>query len=138
MPDIKTIIMVLLLGFIAYGLSIFTYIKAQKTLGASKTSAYYAVTPFIGVALSFIFLNEKVSIAFVLALFIMIAGTVLIVYDTLLYSHSHMHTHVVTHTHDGTTHTHIIEHSHEHSHVIREEKHGHEHKMSELEIYLNH
>lgn len=30
----------LLLGFVAYGLSIFTYIRAQKTLGAAKTSAY--------------------------------------------------------------------------------------------------
>lgn len=45
-PDIKYILPALLLGFIAYGLSIFTYIRAQKMLGAAKTSAYYAVAPF--------------------------------------------------------------------------------------------
>lgn len=40
----------LLLGFVAYGLSIFFYIKAQGMIGAAKTSAYYAVAPFIGTA----------------------------------------------------------------------------------------
>ena len=29
----------------------------------------------------------------------MIAGTVIIIYDTLLHSHRHAHTHVITHTH---------------------------------------
>lgn len=42
------------LGFVAYGLSIFFYIKAQGSIGASKTSAYYAVSPFIGTFLSFV------------------------------------------------------------------------------------
>ena len=42
----------LLLGFAAYGLSIFFYIHAQRTLGAARTSAYYAFAPFIGVGLS--------------------------------------------------------------------------------------
>lgn len=38
---------VMLLGFVSYGLSIFLYIRAQKSLGAAKTSAYYAVAPFV-------------------------------------------------------------------------------------------
>ena len=45
---------VLLLGFVAYGLSIFTYVRAQKTLGAVKTSAFYAIAPFAGAVLSFV------------------------------------------------------------------------------------
>jgi len=36
---LKYIPFALLLGFVAYGLSIFTYIRAQKYLGAAKTSA---------------------------------------------------------------------------------------------------
>jgi len=137
-PEIKSILIILVLGFVAYGLSIFTYIRAQKTIGAAKTSAYYAIAPFISVLLSFVFLREKITIVFLIALLIMIAGTTVIVYDTLLHNHRHMHTHMITHTHDGTTHTHVIEHTHEHSHVVNEGKHGHTHSLAELEGCLNH
>lgn len=65
----------LLLGFVAYGLSIFFYIHAQRVLGAAKTSTYYAIAPFIGVALSFIIFKEIPSISFIIALAIMILGT---------------------------------------------------------------
>ncbi len=72
---------VLLLGFVAYGLSIFFYVYAQREIGAAKTSAYYAVAPFIGVVLSFIILGEKPNITFGIALIIMIAGTYLATTD---------------------------------------------------------
>ena len=49
----------LMLGFVVYGLSIFAYIRAQKTLGAAKTSSYYSLAPFIGVFLAFIILKKK-------------------------------------------------------------------------------
>ena len=129
---------IMILGFVAYGLSIFTYIRAQKTLGAAKTSAYYAIAPFIGVVMSAVFLKERFTMLFIIALIIMIAGTVLIVRDTLIHSHKHAHTHLITHTHDGSTHTHVIEHSHDHVHVINEGKHGHTHSVEELEIALGH
>ncbi len=67
----------LLLGFVAYGLSIFFYIYAQRYLGAAKTSAYYALAPFIGVALSLLIFREIPPISFFIALLIMIAGTYL-------------------------------------------------------------
>lgn len=137
-PSIKNIVMILTLGYVAYGLSIFTYIRAQKTLGAAKTSAYYAIAPFVGVLLSFIFLKEQITTTFVIALLIMVAGTAVIVYETLLHNHKHMHVHVITHTHDGYTHTHVIEHSHGHDHLINDGKHGHAHSMSELEGDLKH
>jgi Permeases of the drug/metabolite transporter (DMT) superfamily len=137
-PGISYIAIIMILGFVAYGLSIFTYIRAQKTLGAAKTSAYYAIAPFIGVVMSAVFLKERFTILFIIALIIMIAGTVLIVRDTLIHSHKHAHTHLITHTHDGSTHTHVIEHSHDHVHVINEGKHGHTHSVEELEIALGH
>ncbi len=65
---------VLSLGFVAYGLSIFFYVYAQREIGAAKTSAYYAVAPFIGVLLSFLILGERPNILFGIALLIMIAG----------------------------------------------------------------
>jgi ABC-type nickel/cobalt efflux system permease component RcnA len=84
-------------------------------------------------------LKQKDDLLFVgLIVATFIAGTVIIIYDTLLHSHRHAHTHVITHTHDGTTHTHVIEHTHEHNHVISENKHGHTHSIDELELYLKH
>lgn len=65
----------LLLGFIAYGLSIFFYVHAQRELGAAKTSAYYAIAPFIGVFLSLIIFRELPTLNFLAALGIMILGT---------------------------------------------------------------
>lgn len=73
--NIGYILATLLLGFVAYGLSIFFYIHAQRELGAAKTSAYYAVAPFIGVALSLAIFRELPSVSFVVALVIMIIGT---------------------------------------------------------------
>ena len=49
----------LLLGFVAYGLSIWFYIRAQRHIGAARTSAYYALSPFIGAALSLFALNDS-------------------------------------------------------------------------------
>ena len=77
-PVIWDILLILLLGFIAYGLSIYFYVYAQRDLGAAKTSAYYAVAPFIGVLLSLIIFREIPGIMFFIALAIMILGTWLI------------------------------------------------------------
>lgn len=82
-PDMRQILSIMLVGFVAYGLSIFTYVKAQRVLGAAKTSTYYAVAPFIGVLLSVLFLNEQITMFFLSALAIMIAGTAMIIHDTL-------------------------------------------------------
>lgn len=83
LPDFRYILYAMLLGFVAYGLSIFTYIRAQRQLGAAKTSAYYAVAPFIGTFLSFALLGEKLTLSFIIALAVMTAGTALVVRDTL-------------------------------------------------------
>ena len=89
LPEIRYIALALLLGFIAYGLSIFLYVRAQNTLGAAKTSAYYAIAPFIGAFLSFVFLREKLTGMYLIALAVMIFGTVLVVMDTLFPDHAH-------------------------------------------------
>ena len=129
----KYIPLALLLGFVAYGLSIFTYIRAQQYLGAAKTSAFYAFAPFIGVLFSVMLLNEKITLQYIVAFLVMIAGTIFVVYDTLVRSHAHMHQHVFTHTHGGITHTHIVTHSHLHNHVFSDAKHGHSHDIKDLE-----
>ena len=133
---LKYIPFALLLGFVAYGLSIFTYIRAQKYLGAAKASAYYSLAPFIGTFLAFILLKESISIKYISALVVMIIGTFFIVYDTLIKEHLHGHRHTFTHTHHGITHTHTISHSHLHNHFISDSKHDHHHSIEELENEL--
>lgn len=64
----------MLLGFVAYGLSIFFYVLAQRQLGAARTSACYAVSSFVGAALSLLLLRELPSPGFWAALSIMVAG----------------------------------------------------------------
>ena len=138
LPQFPYIIASLLLGFVAYGLSIFLYVRAQNKLGAAKTSAYYAVAPFIGALFSFTFLHERLSRRYAVSIIIMFAGSILVVMDTLLRSHSHEHTHIFTHTHDGVTHTHTITHKHRHNHYLSDEKHGHRHTLKELELGHSH
>lgn len=81
-PDAVFVICALLLGFVAYGLSIYFYIYAQRDLGAAKTSAYYAVSPFVGAALSLVIFRQTPSLTYIIALIIMIAGTYLATTDS--------------------------------------------------------
>lgn len=73
--NVGYIVLTLIVGFVAYGLSVFFYVNAQRELGAARTSAYYAISPFIGVALSFVTFQELPNITFIVALLIMILGT---------------------------------------------------------------
>ena len=73
--DIIYIVATLLLGFVAYGLSVYFYVYSQRELGAAKTSAYYAIAPFIGVGLSFVIFFKMPTINYIIALLIMIIGT---------------------------------------------------------------
>lgn len=73
--------MVMLLGFVAYGMSIFFYTYAQRTIGAAKTSTFYAVAPFIGMLLSFVILGEKITFVFIIGLAFMIAGAYFATFD---------------------------------------------------------
>lgn len=77
LPALPYVLGSLLLGFLAYGLSIFFYVYAQRQLGAAKTSAYYAIAPFIGAGLSLVLFREWPEPSFWVALAIMAAGAYL-------------------------------------------------------------
>lgn len=77
LPSFPLTFSAMLLGFISYGLSIFFYVYAQRFLGAAKTSAYYAINPFIGVILALLIFKEVPNFTFWIALAIMAAGTYL-------------------------------------------------------------
>lgn len=130
-PGIAWIFAVMLLGFVAYGLSINFYIKAQKDLGAAKTSAYYSVAPFLGVLFGVLLLGERPGTQFYIGLVIMIGATVLMVKDTiaLQHTHEHIHTHSHKHSHGSLVHSHEHSHAHSHTHIHGENEavHGHTH-----------
>ena len=131
LPELKWAAVIMLLGFISYGMSINFYIMAQKELGAAKTSAYYSVSPFLGVAFSLLFLGERPEPQFYAALVIMAVSTVLMTKDTVQLQHNHSHEHVHSHMHSHGDITHSHEHSHIHSHLHvhndSEETHMHSH-----------
>jgi len=126
-PGIAAIAETMALGFVAYGMSIFAYIRAQRVIGAAKTSAFYALAPFIGAFLSFILLHEGLSCQYGIALMIMIAGSLLAAADTLTYRHYHMHSHTVYHLNHGTLRRETVVHEHEHSHTGPGLTHHHVH-----------
>lgn len=133
-PAAKWVCAVLLLGFVAYGLSIHFYIMAQKELGAAKTSAYYSVAPFLGVAFSMFLLGERPALQFYVACMIMIVATVLMIKDSIALQHTHEHEHVHEHEHrhGDVVHTHEHTHKHTHMHVHGEEETVHMHQHVEI------
>ena len=74
LPDWRHLAIILLLGYVAYGLSIYCYTYAQRTIGAARTSTYYALAPFIGALLSILLLGEPVTLVFTAASLIMAVG----------------------------------------------------------------
>ena len=71
------VIFALVLGFVAYGLSIFTYVYAQRMIGAARTSAYYAIAPFIGSTISLLLFPKLPHITFFIAVLVMGVGSYL-------------------------------------------------------------
>lgn len=61
-------------GLVAYGLSIYFYVYAQRLLGAARTSAYYAIAPFISAVLSLIIFREIPAFTYLIALVLMMIG----------------------------------------------------------------
>lgn len=134
LPEVKWAAAILLSGFVAYGLSIKFYIMAQQHLGAAKTSAYYSVAPFLGVAFSMVLLGERPSIQFYTALVIMAVSTVFMIKDTVALQHTHEHEHVHTHehSHGGLVHTHEHTHRHTHLHIHNSNSEAHMHLHDDI------
>lgn len=140
--DLVSVIAALVLGFFAYGLSIYLYVLAQRQLGAAKTSAFYAVAPFIGAAISFAVFQTPLTPLFALAAGVMAVGA----YFAATGGHMHLHIHESVmhdhrHGHDDGHHTHVHdppvegEHSHEHTHEHLEHDHPHGADMHHVHVH---
>src|SRR5689334_3391146 len=128
LPALITILSILLLGFISYGMSTMLFIYSMRGLGAARTSALYGTAPLAGVILSIIIFHDSITILFIIAAVLMVAGALLLANEEHAHFHIHMpvvhehiHKHEDFHRHDTTD----IAHSHEHEHPRTEHEHGH-------------
>ncbi len=83
LPAPRYVLAAMVLGFVAYGLSVFTYVRAQRHIGAAKTGAFYAIAPFVGSILALVILDEPLTNRFGIAFLIMMVGTAFAVADTI-------------------------------------------------------
>ena len=128
LPALTSILSILLLGFISYGLSTMLFIYSMRGLGAARTSALYGTAPLAGVLLSLIIFREPITLLFGIAAVLMAAGAWLLANEEHAHFHIHMpvvhehrHIHDEYHSHDSADMTH----SHEHDHPRAEHEHGH-------------
>jgi drug/metabolite transporter (DMT)-like permease len=131
-PRFSAVFAALILGFISYGISIILFILAMRSLGAARSSAFFASAPFAGALISLLLYREWPGITFLISLPFMIAGTALILWEDHLHLHKHERfEHEHRHTHDDGHHNHqhnddgIKEHSHWHVHEEIEHQHAH-------------
>ena len=119
-------------GFFSYGLSIVLFIFAMRSLGASRTCAFFGAAPFAGSILSFLLFRELPNALFFISLPLMIIGAVLILSEE--HGHDHLHGSIEhEHRHEHTDGHHIhehedvegLEHSHVHIHDIFKHSHSH-------------
>ncbi len=128
LPPLITMIGILLLGFVSYGLSTMLFIYSMRGLGAARTSALYGTAPLAGVLLSFIIFRDPITLPFIFAAALMATGALMLANEEHAHFHIHMpvvhehrHRHDEFHEHDLAD----IAHAHEHEHPLTEHEHGH-------------
>lgn len=110
----------MLVGALAYGLSIVLYIKAAQYLGATRSQMIFSSAPFFGVALAMPLLGDIILPVQMMAALILI-GSLFVIYRD---RHSHPHTHYPAH------------HQHEHNH--QDLHHNHLHTDANPETFHHH
>lgn len=122
----------MMVGFLAYGVSLALFVVSLRHLGTARTGAYFSVAPFFGAVLA-IALGEPVTVPLLVAGGLMAIGIWLHlterhghvhVHEELEHQHQHTHDEHHQHSHDapvapGTAH------SHRHRHEPLIHNHGH-------------
>lgn len=97
----------MVVGLLAYGVSLALFVVALRHLGSARTGAYFSIAPFFGALLALL-LGEQLTLPFTVAGALMAIG----IWLHLTEHHEHEHKHL------------WLEHEHEHVH---DEHHQHEH-----------
>jgi drug/metabolite transporter (DMT)-like permease len=125
-PPARAVGGALLLGAVAYGVSLALYVRATRTLGAARTGVLFAAAPFVGAALSIPIAGDPPSLRVAAAAALIAVGVALLLTER----HGHRHTHErMTHEH---LHTHDEHHQHPHRGDEGPEPHSHPHEHEPL------
>lgn len=133
LPSLDVAASALLLGLAGYGISLVLFVLALRGLGAARTGAYFSTAPFIGAAISVVWLGETTSPVFWIAGVLMAVGVWLHLtehhehehsHEALVHSHRHTHDEHHQHAHDEPV---DLQHPHEHVHAHAKMKHSHAH-----------
>ncbi|PKN91982.1 MAG: EamA family transporter [Chloroflexi bacterium HGW-Chloroflexi-6] len=128
-PPLLSILAILLIGWVCYGLSTMLFIQSMRGLGAARTSALYGTAPLAGVILSIFIFGELPSAFFTFAALLMVGGALLLVNEK--HQHFHLHSaqvHEHSHDHVDSEHGHDSQpgtHAHDHEHPEQQHEHDH-------------
>lgn len=76
-PPLSVLGQILGAGFVDYGLTYCFLVMALRNLGASRTGAFFALSPLVGVAIAILFLEEPPATVIVMAACLMTGGATL-------------------------------------------------------------
>lgn len=107
LPPLPNLAGAMIVGFLAYGVSLALFVIGLRHLGTARTGAYFSVAPFLGTLLA-VAMGDPVTLP------LLIAGSLMAVGIWLHLNERHEH----EHQHEA------LEHEHEHVH---DEHHQHEH-----------
>lgn len=123
----------LVVGALAYGISVTLYIASAQDLGATRAQALFATAPFAGAVLAWTALGEPITGAHAFGAALLVASVAVLL--RARHEHPHHHDaleHVHSHRHDDGHHDHAHEgvataarHSHWHRHEPRTHAHPH-------------
>lgn len=125
-PPLPDLAGAMIIGFLAYGVSLVLFVVGLRHLGTARTGAYFSVAPFFGAVLA-IAMGETLTVPLLIAAALMLLG----VWLHLSERHQHEHAHeVLEHAHE---HTHDAHHQHAHDiPVAPGTKHSHSHRHEKL------
>jgi drug/metabolite transporter (DMT)-like permease len=121
-PSVVSVAGAMIVGLLAYGVSLSLFVVALRHLGTARTGAYFAVAPFFGAVLA-VLMGEPLTLPLMLAGTLMALGTW--IHQKENHSHEHFHK-SMEHEH---AHIHDTHHQHTHDHpVLPGVKHSHPHR----------
>ncbi len=142
MPALPDLAGAMIVGLLAYGVSLTLFVVGLRHLGTARTGAYFSVAPFFGALLA-VLMGEPITIPLLMAGALMALGTWLHLterhehghkHEEMEHSHEHVHDEHHLHAHDypvtpGTKHSHRHRHEpliHTHPHFPdAHHRHGH-------------
>lgn len=126
LPGLRLAAAAMVVGLVAYGVSLSLFVVALRHLGSARTGAYFSVAPFFGALLALL-MGDALSLPLAGAAVLMGVG----VWLHLSERHEHAHTHEpLEHEHE---HVHDEHHQHEHEQPVAPGvRHTHRHRHAEL------